>query len=75
MLDIEPFLRVIGQPAGVSQAAADYTRGILWGILPYFLFVVLRQTLQAMSVVRQAAPSPNARRSALPSEKVVTSNP
>jgi MATE family multidrug resistance protein len=55
MLDVEPFLRAIGQPPEVSVAAADYTRGILWGILPYLLFVVLRQTLQAMSVVRQAA--------------------
>ncbi len=55
LLDIEPFLRAIGQTAAVSAATADYTRGILWGVLPYFLFIVLRQTLQAMSVVRQAA--------------------
>jgi multidrug resistance protein, MATE family len=54
-LDVEPFLRAVGQPAGLSHAAAAYTRGILWGALPYFLFIVLRQTLQAMSIVRQAA--------------------
>ena len=55
MLDVEPLLRLLGQSAGVSHDAADYTRGILWGILPYFLFIVLRQTLQAMSHVRAAA--------------------
>jgi MATE family multidrug resistance protein len=54
-LDVEPFLRALGQPAALSHAAAAYTRGILWGALPYFLFIVLRQTLQAMSIVRQAA--------------------
>lgn len=55
LLDVEPLLRALGQPAVVSRDAADYTRAILWGALPYFLFIVLRQTLQAMSVVRPAA--------------------
>lgn len=55
LLDVEPLLRALGQPAAVSRYAADYTRAILWGVLPYFLFIVLRQTLQAMSVVRPAA--------------------
>jgi MATE family multidrug resistance protein len=55
LLDVEPFLVAIGQPPGVSRQAADYTRGILWGLLPYMLFVALRQTLQAMSEVRPAA--------------------
>ncbi len=54
LLDVGPLLRVLGQPAGVSRDAADYIRGILWGELPYFLFIVLRQTLQAMSDVRPA---------------------
>ncbi|HEX4495358.1 MAG TPA: MATE family efflux transporter [Thermoanaerobaculia bacterium] len=52
-LDVEPLLRAADQPALVSRATADYTWGILWGLLPYFLFIVLRQTLQAMSIVRQ----------------------
>jgi MATE family multidrug resistance protein len=52
MLDIEPLLRSFGQPAAVSFGAAEYTRGILWGVLPYFLSIALRQTLQAMSHVR-----------------------
>jgi len=55
LLDVEPLLRRLGQPDQVSRDAADYTRGILWGVLPYFLFIVLRQTLQAMSHVRAAA--------------------
>ncbi len=55
LLDVEPLLRALGQPAAVSRDAADYTRAILWGVLPYFLFLVLRQTTQAMSVVRPAA--------------------
>jgi MATE family multidrug resistance protein len=55
LLDVEPLLRALGQPAGVSREAANYVRGILWGGLPYFLFVALRQTLQAMSDVRPAA--------------------
>lgn len=55
LLDVEPLLRALGQPAAVSRDAADYTRAILWGVLPYFLAMVLRQTLQAMSVVRPVA--------------------
>ena len=57
LLNLEPALLRLGQPAGVSAEAASYIRGILWGGLPYFAFVVLRQTLQAMSVVRPAAMS------------------
>ena len=54
LLDVAPFLRVLGQPPGVSEDAAAFVRGILWGILPYLLFVCLRQTLQATRVVRPA---------------------
>jgi MATE family multidrug resistance protein len=57
LLDVGPLLRAAGQSAGVSLDTAAYTRGILWGVLPYFLFIALRQTLQAMSVVRPAAVS------------------
>ncbi len=56
-LDVEPMLRWMGQTTAVSRDAADYTRAILWGCLPFFLFLVLRQTLQAMSLVRPAAVS------------------
>ena len=34
LLDVEPLLRALGQPAGVSRDAADYVRGILWGSSP-----------------------------------------
>ena len=52
--DISPLLRAVGQPEAVIGDAAAYARGIVWGIPAYFLFTVLRQTLQAMSVVRPA---------------------
>src|SRR5882672_3089746 len=55
LLDVAPFLRALGQPADVSRDAAAFVQGILWGILPYLVFVALRQTLQAMHVVRPAA--------------------
>jgi MATE family, multidrug efflux pump len=55
LLDVAPFLRLLGQAPEVSRDTAAFARGILWGILPYFLFVALRQTLQAMSHVRSAA--------------------
>lgn len=57
LLDVEPALLLTGQPPRVSAQAASYIQGILWGGLPYFAFLVLRQTLQAMSVVRPAAMS------------------
>jgi MATE family multidrug resistance protein len=53
--DIRPLLAALGQPAAVIGDAAAYGRGILWGFPAYFLFMVFRQTLQAMSLVRHAA--------------------
>lgn len=52
--DISPLLRAVGQPEAVIGDAAAYARGIVWGIPAYFLFTVVRQALQAMSVVRPA---------------------
>ncbi|HEX4966185.1 MAG TPA: MATE family efflux transporter [Thermoanaerobaculia bacterium] len=52
--NVRGLLRLLGQPESVVPAAAAYAHAILWGSLPYLLFVVLRQTLQAMSVVRPA---------------------
>lgn len=46
-------LLALGQGALVDDATA-YLRGILPGNLAFLVFVVLRQTLQAMSVVRPA---------------------
>ncbi|MBW8874386.1 MAG: MATE family efflux transporter [Acidobacteria bacterium] len=52
--DMGGLFRLLGQSEAVIPAAAAFARAIGWGILPYFLFVALRQTLQAMSVVRPA---------------------
>ncbi|HEY3570155.1 MAG TPA: MATE family efflux transporter [Thermoanaerobaculia bacterium] len=54
LLDVGPVLRRLGQTPEVSRDTASFTRGILWGIIPFFLTVALRQTLQAMSHVRPA---------------------
>ena len=53
--DIRGLLRLLGQHEEVIGDAAAYARAIVWGCLPYLMFVVLRQTSQAMSVVRPAA--------------------
>ncbi|HEX3526760.1 MAG TPA: MATE family efflux transporter [Thermoanaerobaculia bacterium] len=53
--DVAPALRLAGQPAAVVGEAAAFSRAIIWGLPAYYLFVTLRQTLQAMSVVRHTA--------------------
>lgn len=50
----EPVLHRLGQPAAVAVGAASYNRAIVLGVLPYLLFVVGRQVLQATGVVRPA---------------------
>ena len=52
--DVGWLLRLLEQPPAVIDGAAAYARAIIWGIPAYLLFIVLRQTLQAMSVVRPA---------------------
>jgi MATE family multidrug resistance protein len=52
MIDLGPLLRALGEPSGVVADATLYSRLLIPGILPYLLFYVLRQTLQAMSIVR-----------------------
>jgi MATE family multidrug resistance protein len=54
MADTREILLFLGQRPEVAGDAAAYLRAVAWGNLPYLLFVVLRQTLQAMSVVRPA---------------------
>jgi MATE family multidrug resistance protein len=53
--DVRPLLRALGQPAAVVDEAGAFARAIIWGLPAFFLFGTLRQTLQAMSVVRPAA--------------------
>jgi MATE family multidrug resistance protein len=43
-----PVLRGLHQPAEIIPATADYVRISIVGVAPYFAFVVLRQSLQAM---------------------------
>ena len=53
--DVSPVLRLVGQPEAIVSKAATFTRGLIWGLPAYFVFVAFRQTLQAMSVVRATA--------------------
>ena len=47
----EPLLSLLSQPPDVVPVAAGYARASIPGALPFFAFVVLRQTLQAMGRV------------------------
>jgi MATE family multidrug resistance protein len=48
LLPAEPFMLLARQPAEVVPHAAAYAVRLAPGVLPFFLFVVLRQTLQSM---------------------------
>ena len=48
----EPLLRALGQPEEVIGDTASYARRRAIGALPFFLFNVFRQTLQALGPVR-----------------------
>ncbi|MCU0621519.1 MAG: MATE family efflux transporter [Gemmatimonadales bacterium] len=52
MLLGEPALRAAGQPVDVIPQAGAYTRYSAPGVLPFYLFLVLRQTLQALTRMR-----------------------
>ncbi len=47
-----PVLRALGQPPEIIPVAAQFIRNIGPGLPAFFAFIVLRQALQAMSVVR-----------------------
>ena len=47
-------MRFFNQAPDMIEPAAAYTRWIVPGNLPFLLFVAMRQTLQAMSIVRPA---------------------
>jgi len=47
LLTVRPVLELVGQPPEVVPSAAGYVYRVLPGVLPFLLFVVLRQTLQA----------------------------
>jgi MATE family multidrug resistance protein len=47
-----PALAALGQPPEVVPTAARYAHGLIAGVPPFYGFVVLRQSLQAMARVR-----------------------
>jgi MATE family multidrug resistance protein len=48
LVPAEPVLRLFRQPADVVPTAGAYARIMIAGMLPFYVFVVFRQTLQAM---------------------------
>src|SRR5581483_5538037 len=52
LLTAGPFLRWAGQPAEVVPWAATYCTLTIPGVLPFFVFIVFRQTLQALGRMR-----------------------
>jgi MATE family multidrug resistance protein len=55
MWDLRPFLVLLGQTPQVVADATLYTHILVWGNLPFLLFVVLRQALLAMGIVAPSA--------------------
>lgn len=52
LLPVEPIMTLLRQPPGTVPIAAGYVYRSLPGLLPFFGFVVLRQTLQAHERMR-----------------------
>jgi MATE family multidrug resistance protein len=52
LVPVEAVLRLTGQAPALVPLARDYLNWIQPGIFPYFAFLVLRQTLQALGRVR-----------------------
>jgi MATE family multidrug resistance protein len=52
--NVRPFLTLLGEPAGLVEGGTAFIRGSVVGVVPFLLFVVLRQTIQAMDIVRPA---------------------
>lgn len=44
----DPLLRLLGQEPSLATAAGEYLRALMWGLVPFTLFVVLRGFLAAM---------------------------
>jgi len=52
LLPAGPVLAALGQPADVVPVSDRYVRTLVLSVLPFYLFIVLRQSLQAMGRVR-----------------------
>jgi MATE family, multidrug efflux pump len=48
LLSVRPVLRWIGQPDDLVPGATLFTRLVVPGLLPFYVFIVFRQTLQAL---------------------------
>ncbi|MEM8697283.1 MAG: MATE family efflux transporter [Pseudomonadota bacterium] len=44
----EAIMRLLGQDAALSEAAASYVRVMMWGLLPFLIFCVLRYYVAAL---------------------------
>ena len=51
-LPAEPVLRLCGQPEEIVPVAGAFVHASIPGLLPFFAFIVFRQTLQAMQRMR-----------------------
>jgi MATE family multidrug resistance protein len=52
LLLAEPGLLLLGQPPALARDAGIYSRCLVPGVLPFYGFIVLRQTLQARELMR-----------------------
>jgi len=52
LLPVGPILTVLRQPAEVIPIGARYVHGLVPAVFPFYVFVVLRQSLQAMGRLR-----------------------
>jgi MATE family multidrug resistance protein len=52
LVPVSPILEFLRQPAEVVPIAARYVQGLLPAVFPFYVFVVFRQSLQAMGQVR-----------------------
>ena len=44
----EPILIAFGQDPGLAADAARFVRAVMWGLLPYFFFLILRSFISAL---------------------------
>jgi multidrug resistance protein, MATE family len=52
LLPVGPLLSLLRQPPEVVPVAASYVQALVLGVPPFYLFIVLRQSLQAMGRLR-----------------------
>jgi MATE family multidrug resistance protein len=50
----KPLLRLLGQSPTLVESAGSYVHAIIWSVVPFLLFTVLRQFMQGISRARPA---------------------